>query len=90
MPCGPAKGELQIAYAESFRAIMIVSCALAGLGLLLSLFIESYDLNRALESEQGFLDEDKTSRTRIAKERKEETTVAVRYFVQHPFSMNPV
>ena len=77
MPAGPEKRDLQIAYAQSFRAIVVVLCALAGVSLILSLFIKSYDLNRALETEQGFIREGKTTRTEASEEGRGETTTSL-------------
>lgn len=71
MPAGTDKRDLQVAYAQSFRAIAVVLCALAGVSLILSLFIKSYDLNRALETEQGFVNE-KNSKAEAAEEGRPE------------------
>ncbi|KAF7508972.1 hypothetical protein GJ744_008528 [Endocarpon pusillum] len=71
MPAGTDKRDLQVAYAQSFRAIAVVLCALAGVSLILSLFIKSYDLNRALESEQGFMNE-KNSKAKAGEEARRE------------------
>lgn len=62
MEDGADKRDLQMAYAHAFRSIMIVLTVLSGIGLGLSLFIKSYDLNRALETEQGFAGEKKEKR----------------------------
>ena len=53
MPAGQDKYDLRKAYAKSYRSINIVLCALAGVALIASLFLKSYDLDRALETEQG-------------------------------------
>lgn len=59
-PEGQDKLDLRTAYVDSVRVIFIVQCALAAVALVSSFFIESYDLNRALESEQGFKEERKS------------------------------
>lgn len=58
-PPGEDKLILRTTYTDSLRVIYIVMCALAGVAFLLSLFIKHYDLNRALETEQGFMYEKK-------------------------------
>ena len=50
------KLDLRTAYVDSVRVIFIVLCALSAVALVSSLFIKSYDLNRALETEQGFVE----------------------------------
>ncbi|KAH3393315.1 hypothetical protein KXW79_002947 [Aspergillus fumigatus] len=52
MPAGAEKLMLQTAYTDSLRIVWAVCCAVCGVGLLTSLLTESYDLNRALESNQ--------------------------------------
>jgi MFS family permease len=59
-PDGQDKLDLRTAYIDSVRVIFIVLCALAGVALISSFFIKSYDLNRALETEQGFKAEKKS------------------------------
>jgi MFS family permease len=58
-PEGQDKLDLRTAYIDSVRVIFIVLCALASVALVSSFFIKSYDLNRALETEQGFKAEKK-------------------------------
>ncbi|KAL5341896.1 major facilitator superfamily domain-containing protein [Aspergillus crustosus] len=53
MPGGAEKLALQTAYTDSLRIVYAVSCAVCGVAFALSLLTQSYDLNRALESEQG-------------------------------------
>ncbi|KAL2829452.1 major facilitator superfamily domain-containing protein [Aspergillus cavernicola] len=53
MAAGEEKLALQTAYTDSLRIVYAVSCGVCGAALLLSVFTESYDLNRALESKQG-------------------------------------
>ena len=62
-PAGQDKHDLQLAYVQSLRTIMIVLCALSGVALVISFFIKSYDLNRALETDQGFKEEKKSKET---------------------------
>ncbi|KAI9744502.1 MAG: hypothetical protein M1818_002031 [Claussenomyces sp. TS43310] len=51
----PIKARLINAYVESLRVVWISMCALAALGLLLSvLFIRDISLDRVLETDQGF------------------------------------
>ncbi|KAL9616980.1 MAG: hypothetical protein Q9160_008207 [Pyrenula sp. 1 TL-2023] len=55
MPDGSQrKMDLQIVYADAFRVVCILLTALSGAMLVACLFVKSYDLNRALETEQGF------------------------------------
>jgi MFS family permease len=63
-PEGQDKLDLRTAYIDSMRVIFIVLCALAGVALVSSFFIKSYDLNRALETEQGFKAEKKSKENR--------------------------
>lgn len=58
-PPGEDKFILRTTYTDSIRTIYITMCALAGVALVLSLWIKHYDLNRALETEQGFVYEKK-------------------------------
>ncbi|KAL4974122.1 major facilitator superfamily domain-containing protein [Aspergillus desertorum] len=48
-----AKDDLQKAYTDSLRIIWAFMAGVAGVGLLLSLWVKKYDLNRALKTEQG-------------------------------------
>ncbi|PLB51634.1 MFS general substrate transporter [Aspergillus steynii IBT 23096] len=50
---GVRKGQLKEAYTDSLRVIWGVMCAVSGVGLVLSAWVEKYDLNRALEDEDG-------------------------------------
>ena len=59
-PDGQDKLDLRTAYVDSVRLIFIVLCALGAVALVASLFIKSYDLDRALETEQGFQTERKS------------------------------
>jgi MFS family permease len=51
-PEGVDKFALRSAYADSLKTVYVVLTALAGVALVLSLFVRSYDLNRGLETEQ--------------------------------------
>lgn len=52
MSDGPEKLGLRTVYTDSLRIVYAVSCVVCGVALALSLLTESYDLNRALESNQ--------------------------------------
>ena len=54
MQHGPARTQLVQSYADSLKTVWIVMCALAGVALLSSFFIKGFELDRALETEQGF------------------------------------
>lgn len=54
MQHGPARTQLIQSYADSLKTVWIVMCALAGVALLSSFFIKGFELDRALETEQGF------------------------------------
>lgn len=60
MEHGPARTQLIQSYADSLKFVWIVMCALAGVALLSSFLIKGLDLDRALETEQGFQVEKKT------------------------------
>ena len=47
------KGDLKQAYADSLKIVWAFCCGISGLMFLLSLFTESYDLNRTLVTKQG-------------------------------------
>lgn len=47
------KKLLEHVFAESLKAVWILLCVCAGVCLVLSFWIQSYDLNRALETEQS-------------------------------------
>jgi MFS family permease len=59
-PEGQDKLDLRTAYVDSVRVIFIVLCAFGGVALVSTFFIKSYDLNRALETEQGFKEKKKS------------------------------
>lgn len=47
------KYHMEQAYTDSLRVIWVFMAGVAGVGLMLSLFVKKYDLNRALKTEQG-------------------------------------
>ncbi|KAL4930310.1 major facilitator superfamily domain-containing protein [Aspergillus undulatus] len=57
MPEGAEKLALRTAYTDSLRIVYAVCCAVCGVALFLSVFTESYDLNRALVTSQGLRSE---------------------------------
>ncbi|KAI5244018.1 putative MFS transporter [Aureobasidium subglaciale] len=59
MPGGPAKDALIQSYADALKIVWATCCALAGAGLIASLFIEGYSLDRAHESKQQFARKEK-------------------------------
>lgn len=59
MKDGPAKQDLQHAYADSLKVVWLTMCGLAGIGLFASLFIKGLDMNKPLETEHGFIHERK-------------------------------
>ena len=54
---GLKKTQLVQGYADSLKTVWITTCGLAAAALLSSLLIQGLDLNRALETEQGFLEQ---------------------------------
>ncbi|KAJ5719965.1 hypothetical protein N7493_006843 [Penicillium malachiteum] len=56
MADGATKTHLKEAYTDSLRIVWVVCCGISAAALLFSLFTESYDLNRALETTQGLRD----------------------------------
>ena len=54
---GITRAQLVQSYADSLKTVWIVMCALAGVAGLASMAIRGLDINRALETEQGFRDE---------------------------------
>ncbi|KAL4938272.1 hypothetical protein BDV06DRAFT_58302 [Aspergillus oleicola] len=61
MPEGLEKLQLKTAYTDSLRIVYAVCCAVSGVALVLSIFTESYDLNRALVMSQGLRSEKSAS-----------------------------
>ncbi|GAD96995.1 MFS transporter, putative [Paecilomyces variotii No. 5] len=60
MPDGANKSDLKQAYTDSLRIVWAVSCAICGVAGLLSMLTQKYDLNRALETDQGLKAEKST------------------------------
>jgi hypothetical protein len=78
MPPRREKRDLQVVYAQSFRVIIVVLGVLAGVSLVLSWFIQGYDLDRPLETEQGFVEEgEKVCLESGGQERREKKTALV-------------
>ncbi|KAL8697132.1 MAG: hypothetical protein Q9224_002454 [Gallowayella concinna] len=61
MQDGIVKEDLKHAYADSLKVVWATMCGLAGVGLILSLWTKGLDMNKPLETEQGFLEERKTA-----------------------------
>ena len=61
MPDGEDKLNLKVAYTDSLRIVWAVCCGILGFAALLSVFTKGYDLDRALETEQGVRKETKSS-----------------------------
>ena len=55
------KRNLQHAYADSLKVVWATMCGLAAVGLILSLGTKGLDMNRPLETDQGFLGAKKTT-----------------------------
>ncbi|KAJ5222929.1 uncharacterized protein N7469_009169 [Penicillium citrinum] len=53
MPDGIDKINLKDAYTDSLRIVWVVCCAISAIALVFSLLTQDYDLDRALETEQG-------------------------------------
>ncbi|KAI4171435.1 MAG: hypothetical protein LQ343_004291 [Gyalolechia ehrenbergii] len=53
------KENLQHAYADSLKVVWLTMCGLAGVGLILSLWTKGLDMNKPLETEQGFIQQKK-------------------------------
>jgi len=64
MPDGVDKQDLKQAYTDSLRIVWAVCCALSGAALLLSLLTKEYDLNLALQGDQGVRDK-KSNRSSV-------------------------
>ena len=52
---GEMKGKLMEAYADSLKVIWVAMCGLSGVAMVLSVWTEGLDLDRPLETEQGFI-----------------------------------
>jgi MFS family permease len=60
MAGGRDKNDLQNAYTDSLRIIWGVCCALAGVTMFLSVLTKEYDLNQAMQTDQGLIKERKS------------------------------
>lgn len=58
---GMVKEDLKHAYANSLKVVWATMCGLAAVGLIASLGTKGLDMNKPLETEQGFLEEKKTT-----------------------------
>ena len=54
MPAGVMRSQLMQGYADSLKVVWAVMCGLAFVGLVTSFFVKEYDMNRPLQTEQGF------------------------------------
>ena len=52
---GEMKIKLMEAYADSLKVIWVAMCGLSGVAMVLSVWTEGLDLDRPLETEQGFI-----------------------------------
>ncbi|KAL8730754.1 MAG: hypothetical protein Q9166_003824 [cf. Caloplaca sp. 2 TL-2023] len=58
---GVVKENLRHAYTDSLKVVWATMCGLAAVGLILSLGTKGLDMNKPLETEQGFIEEKKTT-----------------------------
>lgn len=58
-PAGSDKLDLQTAYTDSLRTVYVFLCALGVVALLTTIFIKAYDINVALETQQGLIEKKK-------------------------------
>lgn len=63
MADGADKANLKEAYTDSLRTVWVVCCGVSGVALLISFFTQHYDLDRAMETDQGLRDDDETIRS---------------------------
>ena len=61
LPAGLEKTQLIQSYANALKAVWITLCALSAFALFLSLWSEGLDLNRPLETDQGFREKEKVT-----------------------------
>ncbi|POS87586.1 hypothetical protein EPUL_002520 [Erysiphe pulchra] len=54
MQKGPMKTQLIQAYSDALSMIWVVMCAVAGIGLLLSIFVKGYTLEQEHKTQQGY------------------------------------
>ena len=60
LPADSVRTQLIQSYADSLKIVWVTMCGLSAFALILSLLTEGLDLNKPLETEQGFRDEEKT------------------------------
>ncbi|KIV82200.1 hypothetical protein PV11_04327 [Exophiala sideris] len=60
----PMKAELQVGYAEALKWIWIVMCGFSGVAMMASFFVKAYTLDLALETEQGWKNQEKPNAER--------------------------
>lgn len=60
MASATAQEHLKAAYTDSLRIIWATMCAISGVALGMSVFVKKYDLNRALVSDLGLVEQRKT------------------------------
>lgn len=61
LPEGLEKTQLKQSYADALKIVWITMCGLSAFALILSLWTEGLDLNKPLETEQGFRENKKTA-----------------------------
>lgn len=59
LPDGLEKTQLRQSYADALKVVWITLCGLSALALILSLWTEGLDMNKPLETAQGFREENK-------------------------------
>lgn len=72
---GERKRDLKEAYTDSLRVIWGVMCAVSGVGLIMSKWVEKYDLNRALVGDLGIKEDEEKVKTEKGEERRGENGV---------------
>ncbi|KAF4769465.1 hypothetical protein HAV15_008777 [Penicillium sp. str.  len=60
MADGADKANLKEAFTDSLRTVWIVCCGVSAVAMVISLLTEHYDLDRALETNQGLRDDDES------------------------------
>ncbi|KAF2099620.1 MFS general substrate transporter [Rhizodiscina lignyota] len=77
MPAGEEKSQLLESYVYALRIVWIVSCALAAVALVASLGTKGLPLDRALETEQGYVAKNKVpdAESRIPETEKKDTGI---------------
>lgn len=57
MPESVARTDLVQSYADALKVIWIVMCGLSAVAFVASLWTQHFDLDRELETEQGFVEQ---------------------------------